>query len=136
MPDRRHTLDDLASTLGLSANTVSRALRGKDGVGESTRQRVLDEAARVGYSTPRASATAPHLDAVALCIPSLTRPLRLRSRGCDRDRGCAPQGARSKSSRPTRTRARRRRSPSISCSPGPEGSSASRCTPRARAGSG
>lgn len=74
MPDRRHTLDDLASTLGLSANTVSRALRGKDGVGESTRQRVLDEAARVGYSTPRASATAPHLDAVALCIPSLTHP--------------------------------------------------------------
>src|SRR5690625_7789488 len=76
MPDRRHTLDDLASTLGLSANTVSRALRGKDGVGESTRQRVLDEAARVGYSTPRASATAPHLDAVALCIPSLTHPDR------------------------------------------------------------
>ena len=34
--DRRHTLDDLASSLGLSANTVSRALRGKDGVGEAT----------------------------------------------------------------------------------------------------
>lgn len=74
MTDRRHTLDDLASTLGLSANTVSRALRGKDGVGDTTRQRVLDEAARIGYSTPRAGATAPHGDAVALCVPSLTHP--------------------------------------------------------------
>ncbi|MGP5671009.1 LacI family DNA-binding transcriptional regulator [Brachybacterium alimentarium] len=74
MTDRRHTLDDLASSLGLSANTVSRALRGKDGVGEATRQRVLDEAERVGYTTPRAGSTAPHLDAVALCIPSLTHP--------------------------------------------------------------
>lgn len=74
MTDRRHTLDDLASALGLSANTVSRALRGKDGVGEATRQRVLDEAARVGYATPREGGTAPHLDAVALCIPSVTHP--------------------------------------------------------------
>lgn len=74
MTDRRHTLDDLASTLGLSANTVSRALRGKDGVGEATRQRVLDEAERVGYATPRTGSAVPHLDAVALSIPSVTHP--------------------------------------------------------------
>jgi LacI family transcriptional regulator len=72
--ERRHTLDDLASTLGLSANTVSRALRGKDGVGESTRQRVLTEAARVGYSTPRTGGDGAHPDSVALCLPSLTHP--------------------------------------------------------------
>src|SRR5690625_3326298 len=95
MPERRHTLDDLASTLHPAASTIPSALRGKDGVGESTRQRVLDEAARVGYSTPRASATAPHLDAVALCIPSLTHPFAseaaaaietgVRAAGCSLD---------------------------------------------------
>lgn len=73
MTDRRHTLDDLASSLGLSANTVSRALRGKDGVGEATRRRVLAEAERVGYETQRAS-VGERSDSVALCIPSLTHP--------------------------------------------------------------
>lgn len=74
MTDRRQTLEDLASALGLSANTVSRALRGKDGVGETTRRRVLAEAERVGYETPRPGGVAEHSAAVALCIPSLTHP--------------------------------------------------------------
>lgn len=46
---RRPTLRDIARSLGLSVNTVSRALSGKDSVGEQTRARVRAEADRVGY---------------------------------------------------------------------------------------
>lgn len=46
---RRVTLKDIATSLGLSANTVSRALAGKDSVGEETRERVRAEAERLGY---------------------------------------------------------------------------------------
>lgn len=46
---RRTTLGDLADGLGLSANTVSRALSGKDGVSERTRSLVLQQARRTGY---------------------------------------------------------------------------------------
>jgi LacI family transcriptional regulator len=43
------TLKDLASELGLSITTVSRALAGYDDVAESTRQRVLEAAREKGY---------------------------------------------------------------------------------------
>jgi LacI family transcriptional regulator, galactose operon repressor len=46
---RRRTLRDIAETLNLSVNTVSRALSGKDGIGEKTRALVRAEAERVGY---------------------------------------------------------------------------------------
>ncbi|MEU8394553.1 LacI family DNA-binding transcriptional regulator [Nonomuraea sp. NPDC048892] len=46
---RRHTLRDIAAALNLSVNTVSRALSGKDGIGEKTRALVRAEAERVGY---------------------------------------------------------------------------------------
>jgi LacI family transcriptional regulator len=46
---RRATLKDIASTLGLSANTVSRALAGKDAVSEHTRALIQAEADRLGY---------------------------------------------------------------------------------------
>ncbi|GIF45702.1 LacI family transcriptional regulator [Asanoa ferruginea] len=46
---RRHTLRDIAATLDLSVNTVSRALSGKDGIGARTRALVRAEAERVGY---------------------------------------------------------------------------------------
>ncbi|MCK2213749.1 LacI family transcriptional regulator [Actinomadura sp. ATCC 31491] len=43
------TLRDVADRLGLSANTVSRALAGKDQVSEATRALVAAEAKRLGY---------------------------------------------------------------------------------------
>lgn len=46
---RRHTLQDVADALSLSANTVSRALSGKPGVSERTRRLVREEAERIGY---------------------------------------------------------------------------------------
>lgn len=46
---RRVTLQDVGDALGLSSNTVSRALNGKSGVSEATRDRVRREAERLGY---------------------------------------------------------------------------------------
>lgn len=48
-PGRRPTLRDIATSLGLSVNTVSRALAGKDAVREETRALIRAEADRLGY---------------------------------------------------------------------------------------
>ncbi|WP_407560076.1 LacI family DNA-binding transcriptional regulator [Streptomyces sp. 184] len=48
-PRRRPTLRDIALSLDLSVNTVSRALADKDAVSPETRERVKEEAERLGY---------------------------------------------------------------------------------------
>lgn len=81
MGTTRHTLDDLAETLGLSPNTVSRALRGKDGVSERTRKLVLDEAVRVGYILPPQPRTVEETETLAVTIPSATHAFASRLLG-------------------------------------------------------
>lgn len=49
---KRVTLDDLAKHLGLSKFSVSRALSGKPGVSERTREQVFNAAKALGYSHP------------------------------------------------------------------------------------
>ena len=51
------TAKDIAERLGISAAAVSMALNGKQGVSEETRERVISEAVKTGYITPRASRT-------------------------------------------------------------------------------
>jgi len=46
---RRATLKDIAASLGLSVNTISRALAGKDAVSARTRALIEAEAERLGY---------------------------------------------------------------------------------------
>lgn len=46
---RRTTLQDIADAVGLSVNTVSRALAGKNAVSSATRARIVAEAERQGY---------------------------------------------------------------------------------------
>lgn len=46
---KRPTIKTVAAGVGLSANTVSRALAGKEGVAKHTRDLVIREAKRVGY---------------------------------------------------------------------------------------
>ncbi|GAB3630677.1 LacI family DNA-binding transcriptional regulator [Microbacterium shaanxiense] len=46
---RRRTLQDVAEAVGLSVNTVSRALRDLPGVGDATRAQIKAEAERIGY---------------------------------------------------------------------------------------
>lgn len=59
------TMNDIARATGVSVKTVSRVVRGEAGVGESTRSRVSEFIARVGYH--------PHLGA---------RSMRSRVRDC------------------------------------------------------
>lgn len=47
---RRVTINDVARKAGVNKGTVSRALRGMEGVGEETRKRILDAAAELDYS--------------------------------------------------------------------------------------
>ncbi|WP_420104287.1 LacI family DNA-binding transcriptional regulator [Bosea sp. (in: a-proteobacteria)] len=66
------SLSKLASSLGLSVTTVSRALGGFNDVAEATRRRVLEEAERIGY---RPNAMARRLrggrsDAVGIVLPT------------------------------------------------------------------
>ncbi|HHW08767.1 MAG TPA: LacI family transcriptional regulator [Firmicutes bacterium] len=48
----RVTLQDIAQAAGLSASTVSRALRGYGDISEETRKKVLEISARLGYTVP------------------------------------------------------------------------------------
>jgi len=52
----RVTLKTIAAETGLSKFAVSRALAGKSGVSEATRQRVAEAATRLGYKRPAADA--------------------------------------------------------------------------------
>ena len=45
----RVTVQDIADELGLSRNTVSKALNNTEGIAEDTRQRVIDKAVEMGY---------------------------------------------------------------------------------------
>lgn len=49
MAQRRITLKDIAASLGVSANTVSRALAGRSDISVATQERVRKEASRLGY---------------------------------------------------------------------------------------
>lgn len=68
------TLSDVARVAGVSAITVSRALRQPEKVSEEVRRRILETVDRLGY-VPNAAASAlasARTDVVALLVPSLT----------------------------------------------------------------
>ena len=49
------SMRELADLLGVSTASVSVALRGKSGISEETRRRILEEAHRQGYDMGRLS---------------------------------------------------------------------------------
>jgi len=53
----RVTVKDIAAELGISQGTVSKALMGKKGISEKTRNNVLETAARLGYKVNRVAQT-------------------------------------------------------------------------------
>lgn len=67
-------IQDVARAAGVSISTVSRALRGLDGVGPRTRERVLEVASDLGYSvSPRASSFASgRTGCVAVIVPTIS----------------------------------------------------------------
>lgn len=46
---RKATMQDIADELKLSRNTISRAMRGKNGVSEATKRQIAEVAKRIGY---------------------------------------------------------------------------------------
>lgn len=57
MPAKRPTIADVARAAGVSKGTVSFAINGRPGVSDSTRQRVLAIAERMGFRASRAART-------------------------------------------------------------------------------
>jgi LacI family transcriptional regulator len=66
---RRLTLDDLSDELKLSKFSISRALSGRPGVSEATRQIVLNAARELGYNHAATAGPAPDNPIVHLIIP-------------------------------------------------------------------
>lgn len=76
-PVPRVTMRDVAERLGVSSMTVSRALRGDEGIAEPTRQRVLAEVKALGYRrndlASRLRSGRAH-ELVGLVVTSLSNP--------------------------------------------------------------
>ncbi|WP_405591122.1 LacI family DNA-binding transcriptional regulator [Streptomyces sp. NBC_01190] len=73
---RRVTIHDVARSAGVSRQTVSRALNGKDEIEVSTKQRVLDAALALGYRPSRFARGLVRQDTttIGLVIPDLLNP--------------------------------------------------------------
>ncbi|MFJ9542294.1 LacI family DNA-binding transcriptional regulator [Streptomyces sp. NPDC101225] len=73
---RRVTIDDVARAVGVSRQTVSRALNDKGEIDASTKQRVLDAAHELGYRPSRFARGLVRQDtiSVGLVIPDLLNP--------------------------------------------------------------
>jgi DNA-binding LacI/PurR family transcriptional regulator len=68
-------LVDVAVEAGVSEATASRALSGKTGVSEATRQAVIAVADAVGYSRARRAATERRAAVVGIVVPELENPV-------------------------------------------------------------
>jgi len=67
------TLADVAQAMGLSTSAVSLALRGKGGVSEATRARIVETAAAMGYA--KTAATGPRMPRKAKTVGLLIRAI-------------------------------------------------------------
>jgi DNA-binding LacI/PurR family transcriptional regulator len=70
----RIRLRDVSALAGVSEATVSRVINGKDGVSDTTRDRVIRVLAELGY-TPRALHHAPQAGVIGLVVPELDNPI-------------------------------------------------------------
>lgn len=72
---KKLTLQTIAEAANVSCATVSRCLSGREGVGEKTRERVLQLCREMGYN-PNFTESAPHRSGrIGLLCPSLTEPV-------------------------------------------------------------
>lgn len=73
---RRVTIDDVARAVGVSRQTVSRALNDKTEIDATTKQRVLDAAQELGYRPSRFARGLVRQDttSIGLVIPDLLNP--------------------------------------------------------------
>lgn len=67
----RVTMKDIATSLGVSVNTVHKAISGKPGVSEKTRATILAFAEQHGYRRNESASSLRRKDAsVFICMPS------------------------------------------------------------------
>lgn len=99
---KRVTIQDIADALGISRNTVSKAINNSDGLAEATRERILQKATEMGYKQfsyinmftqnlpqtvaasaqePSRSAFAPNLQQSSTLNPTEVREIALFTRG-------------------------------------------------------
>lgn len=73
---RAVTLKDLAQKTGYSVNTVSRALRGKDDIGEETIEKIKDAAKEMGYinNTIASSLRLGYTNTIAVILGDISNP--------------------------------------------------------------
>ena len=71
---RRGRLSEIATSLGVSSSTVSRAFRRPDLVRDETRAAIVSAAEKAGYAPPSAAFRSAKLTHVALIVPDLENP--------------------------------------------------------------
>jgi hypothetical protein len=85
---KRVTIQDIADELGVSRNTVSKAINNADGLAEATREKILQKAAEMGYkqfSYIQAQAVnhvekeTPHKGEIALLCGNIIAPAHFAS---------------------------------------------------------
>ena len=69
MPKKQVTLADIANVCGTSSVTVSKALSGKDGVGDELRDKIRETAKTMGY-TPRMGRQSEVIGNIGVIIPN------------------------------------------------------------------
>lgn len=76
MKSAKYGISDVAEMLGVSKSTVSRAINGKEGVGEELRKRVLDLVDEIGYkpNTIAQSLSRGRVNIVALILGDIRNP--------------------------------------------------------------
>lgn len=76
MKKRRVTVEDVAQAAGVSLMTVSRAMNGREGIGEDTRARILALAQEMGYrpSQIARSLATRHSQSLGLVVPDVSNP--------------------------------------------------------------
>ncbi|MDY3920273.1 MAG: LacI family DNA-binding transcriptional regulator [Candidatus Limivivens sp.] len=94
MPKQKKvTLKEIAERTGVSMGTVHRAIYGKSGIGEETRQRILEEVARSNYQIDEAASVLKRsAKTIAVVLPKAQKEDRFYFRGIWRGIREAAQG--------------------------------------------
>jgi len=66
---KKVTIADIASSVGVSKNSVSLALRGKSGVGDDLRRSIIDKAVEMGYLDEQSLPSISHDSCIVVILP-------------------------------------------------------------------
>ena len=75
--NRRVTIQDIADALGVSRNTVSKAINNSEGIADSTREKILQKAIEMGYKQFSYVASVASLSSFSSDTPEVTGEIAL-----------------------------------------------------------